>query len=110
MEGQMEGEMETQFYMSKIASFLDDEGRLTQYPARVKRQIFTLYYLASKFEPGKRYTEKEVNQILQEWHTFDDWATLRRDLCDRCFLDRKADGSEYWLQECQPTLESLGIV
>jgi len=95
--------------MSNIASFLDDKGRLTAYPARLKRQIFALYYLASKFEPDKRYTEKEVNKILQEWHTFDDWAMLRRDLFDRRFLNRKADGSEYWLEECQPTLESLGI-
>ena len=102
--------MENNNYMKEISSFIDEFGRLKQYPVKRKRQIFVLFYLASKFEANKRYTEKDVNQILLEWHTFNDWATLRRDLFDSRFLNRKADGSEYWLEECQPTLESFGIL
>ena len=102
--------MENFIYKKEITNFIDENGRLKQYPVKRKRQIFVLFYLASKFEANKRYTEQEVNQILQEWHVFNDWATLRRDLYDSRFLDRKADGSEYWLEDCQPTLESFGIV
>ena len=93
----------------EIKNFLDDSGRLMRYPAKRKRQIYALFYLASKFEPDKRYTEKEVNEILNKWHTFKDWAMLRRDLYDCRFLNRKADCSEYWLEDNQPTLASLGL-
>ena len=95
--------------VNEIKSFLDDNGRLISYPAKRKRQIYTLFYLASKFEPGKRYTEKEVNEILNKWHTFNDWAMLRRDLYDCQFLNRKSDCSEYWMEDNQPTLASLGV-
>ena len=33
--------------------------------------------MVNKFELGKTYTEKEVNQILSKYH--DDYATLRRE-------------------------------
>ena len=67
------------------------------------------FYLASKFELGKRYSEKEVNEILNNWHTFEDWAMLRRDLFDKWFLGRDPKGKEYWLEEKQPTLASFGF-
>lgn len=95
-------------YRDEIKNFLDGQGRLTGYPSKYKRQIFALFYLASKFERGKRYTEKEVNQLLKDWHTFEDWAMLRRDLCDHGFLRRERDGSMYWPAEDQPTLEAFG--
>jgi len=91
----------------ELRSFLDGEGKLHSYPVKYKKQVFASFYLASKFEPGVRYTEKEVNRILNEWHTFEDWAMLRRDLYDRRFLDREPDGSCYWLEDNQPTLATL---
>jgi Uncharacterized protein conserved in bacteria len=100
---------ELQAYENEIKNFLDEQGRLWSYPAKYKRQIFALFYLASKFEQGRRYTEKEVNQILKSWHTFGDWAMLRRDLFDRRFLNRKPDGSLYWLEDKQPTPASFGL-
>ena len=95
--------------MDELRTFLDEEGRLKSYPAKRKRQIYALYYLVGKFETGKRYTEKEINEILNKWHTFEDWAMLRRDLYDARFLNRKPDCSEYWLEDNQPTLASLGV-
>ena len=100
--------MDIQLYMNKLKRFLDDEGRLKGYPAKQKLKIFALYYLASKFEHGVRYTEKEVNQILKSWHSFEDWVMLRRDLYDFCFLDREPDGSVYWLKDEQPTPSTFG--
>ena len=70
---------------------------------------FLLHILATKFESGKRYTEKDINQILKEWHTFDDWAVLRRALYDARILGREKNGSTYWLEDTQPTLESFGF-
>jgi len=101
--------MEDQFYLSESKNFLDGEGRLKSYPAKRKFKILSLFYLASKFEKGKIYSVKEVNQILNNWHTFEDWAMLRRDLYDKFFIGREADGSAYWLEDKQPTLVSFGL-
>ena len=101
--------MDITFCEKEIRRFLNNEGKLLSYPVKYKKQVFALFYLASKFEPGVRYTEKEVNSILNDWHTFEDWAMLRRDLYDRKFFNREPDGSGYWLEEHQPTLASFGL-
>ncbi len=62
--------------------------RLVEIPAqRGKRQV-VLQRLALDFEPGRHYTEREVNAMLTVWHP--DYATLRRYLVDEGFLDRSA--------------------
>jgi hypothetical protein len=55
-----------------------------------------LEYLIEKFDDGVHYTEIEVNQVLKQWHTFDDWALLRRELFDRGYFERDLDGTRYW--------------
>lgn len=52
-----------------------------------------------RFELSRKYTEKEVNQILKEANP--DYVTLRRYLIDYGFLDRYNDGSSYWVKESQ---------
>ena len=58
-----------------------------------------LEFLAAKFEMGREYSEKEVNEILNQNHTFGDPALLRRELYMKKLLDRTPDGNRYWLQE-----------
>jgi hypothetical protein len=81
--------------MDKLQRFLDEDNRLNQWPAKRGMQLLALEYLASKFEPDKSYTEREVNDILNRWHTFGDWALLRRALVDNDLLKRKRDGTDY---------------
>jgi hypothetical protein len=50
-----------------------------------------------RFEISRFYTEKEVNAIIKE--VDDDYATLRRYLIDFDLMDRKIDGSQYWLKQ-----------
>lgn len=92
-----------------LENFLDEDGKLTKYPSKHKYKNLSLLYLASKFEPNTRYTEKQVNETLKLWHTFDDWAMLRRDMYDKRFLGREKDCSFYWLEEKQPSLQDLGL-
>jgi hypothetical protein len=69
---------------------------LTEIPAsRAKRQVL-LQRLALEFDVGRRYTEREVNDILFAFHP--DWSTLRRYLVDEGLLDREhVDGQDlYW--------------
>jgi hypothetical protein len=51
--------------------------------------------LARLFEPGRRYTEKEVNELISQH--YDDFATLRRYLVDHDLVRRER--SIYWLAE-----------
>ena len=92
-----------------LRNFLDATGKLTSFPAKRKMKIYCLFYLAQKFEAEKDYTEQEINNVLLDWHTFADPATLRRELYDYHFLDRSRDGKVYRLAQIQPTAADLGI-
>ena len=92
-----------------LRNFLDATGKLTSFPAKRKMKIYCLFYLAQKFEAKTEYTEQEINNVLLDWHTFSDSATLRRELYDYGFLDRSRDGKVYRLAEKQPTPEDLGV-
>jgi hypothetical protein len=61
-------------------------GRLVAIPAARGKRLVVLDHLAGLFEPGRRYPEREVNEILRAWHP--DYAMLRRFLVDDGFLDR----------------------
>jgi 8-oxo-dGTP pyrophosphatase MutT (NUDIX family) len=67
-------------------------GRLQQIPTVAGKRRIVLEYLAAMFEPGVRYSEREVNAILRAW--YDDHATLRRYLVDSGLLAR--DAGQYW--------------
>jgi hypothetical protein len=60
--------------------------RNVQIPAARGKRLAVLDHLAGLFEPGRRYPEREVNEILRAWHP--DYALLRRYLVDEGFLDR----------------------
>ena len=76
-----------------LRAFVKD-GRLQSIPAsHAKRQV-VLDLIAQDFEPGKRYTEKQVNLILGK--RFADTAALRRYLVDDGFLDREGGAGRYW--------------
>ncbi len=89
-------------HLSMLKNFLDGENRLKAFPSKRKLQLCAVRYLAEKFEPGRIYTEGEVNGILNRWHTFRDPETLRRELYQNHFLDRKRDGSAYWVESASP--------
>lgn len=82
--------------MNELKSFIDGKGKFKQWPSKRKKQILMLEFMAEKFETGIDYTEKEVNEILNNFHTFNDSAILRRELFEQNFLDRTEDGSRYW--------------
>jgi len=92
-----------------LRNFLDTKGRLTAFPAKRKMKIYALLYLAQKIPADIDFTEREINDILLDWHTFADPATLRRELYDYRFLDRSRDGKVYRLAEKLPTPEELGL-
>ena len=75
-----------------LRAFVRD-GRITAIPAKRPRRRMLLDQVAQAFEPGRRYPEPMVDEILKP--IFDDHCALRRYLIDEEFLSRTADGI-YW--------------
>ena len=92
-----------------LRNFLTANGKLTAFPAKRKMKLYALLYLAQKIPADSDFTEREINEILLDWHSFADPATLRRELYDYHFLDRSRDGKIYRLAEKQPAPEELGL-
>jgi hypothetical protein len=71
-------------------------GPLTGFPRKEKRKLALLRHIAKSFKKGRKYKEREVNEILQRFMA-EEYVTLRRYLIDYSFLNRESDGSVYWL-------------
>lgn len=102
--------MDNNSLFEPIKGFIDGDGRLTSFPAKHKKKLYALFFLAARFEAGREYTEKEVNEVLNSCTAFRDPATLRRELFDHFFLGRDKAGSRYWLEEKQPDPRELGLL
>ncbi|HTX90326.1 MAG TPA: metalloregulator ArsR/SmtB family transcription factor [Anaerolineales bacterium] len=80
-----------------LADFSLPDGRLKELPAQRKKLEAILRYVVKAFEPGRRYSEKEVNEILAHFHA--DTATLRRELVGNGLMEREGGGGEYWKKD-----------
>jgi predicted transcriptional regulator len=77
-----------------IRDFSTDDGRLKAIPAQHKKMLAVLRYVVREFESDTRYSEKQVNEILEKFHQ--DTARLRRELVDNQLMGREGGGGEYW--------------
>ncbi|MFF7994224.1 DUF2087 domain-containing protein [Kitasatospora xanthocidica] len=79
-----------------VSALFAPDGRLTTVPRKAARREQLLAHLAGTlFEPGRGYTEAEVNAVLRTVH--DDAPALRRYLVEAGHLARPRDGSSYRL-------------
>lgn len=90
--------------LAELSPFLTPDGRLAALPAKHKKKLAALWYLAGKLDAGRQYTEPDINDLLDAWTLFHDPATLRRELYNKRLLDRSADCSRYWRAEALPSL------
>lgn len=70
--------------------------KLKSFPTKEKRKIVVLRKISTIFQPGKKYSEIQINNILKE--VYADIATLRRYLIEYGFMERTKDCKEYWLK------------
>ena len=77
-----------------LSNFTDAQGRIISFPAQEKKYLVLLRYVVQAFEPGVRYTEKQVNEVLARYNA--DTAALRRGLVDFRLMAREAGGRSYW--------------
>jgi hypothetical protein len=88
-------DVDTDAYDRKIITdFTRPDGTLKEIPAQRKKLEAILRYIVKTFEPGKRYSEKQVNENLSHYHA--DTASLRRELVAAKLMDREGGGGEYW--------------
>lgn len=99
--------MDTKNSMEELQPFMNGSMQLLALPAKYKKKLKAYYYLATKLETGKKYTESEVNDILDKWTAFHDPATLRREMYNKHLLNRTSDCRYYWKEETLPSLEEF---
>lgn len=93
--------------LQELQPFMNEQMQLVALPAKYKKRLRAYYYLAAKLETGKKYTESELNDILNSWAVFGDPATLRREMYNRHLLNRTNDCKCYWREESLPSLEEF---
>jgi predicted transcriptional regulator len=85
-------ELDLDAYDRKVLRTFMDGERLKSIPRQWKKREVILSYLVEQFESDRRYTEKEVNEIISRTH--EDYAALRRYLVDSLRLARERE--IYW--------------
>ena len=81
-------------YDRKVLRDYLEDGRLKTIPAQRKKRDVILRHIVEEFEPGRRYAESEVNEIISRFH--EDYATIRREFIMRRMMDREGGGGDYW--------------
>jgi predicted transcriptional regulator len=82
------------FRRKVLATFTTREGKIAAFPAQERKFLVLVEYVLNEFEPGVRYTEKRVNEILKKFN--EDTARLRRALVDYHYMAREGGGGKYW--------------
>jgi len=80
-----------------LNTFLSPEGRLLAFPVQRKKEEAILRHVVKRFRPNRRYSEKQVNEILSQFS--EDTARLRRNLVEFGLMEREGGGGEYWRVE-----------
>ncbi|WP_437532498.1 metalloregulator ArsR/SmtB family transcription factor [Sorangium sp. So ce726] len=80
-------------------------GVLVQLPKQWRKQRIVLEQFLGKFQAGRRYREREVNEIIQA--VYPDHCTIRRMLVDEGYMAR--DGQFYELIEAGARAPEAGV-
>lgn len=82
----LKAQVEEDAFRAKVLRAFVKHGRLTRIPAQLKKRQVILKLIVQEFEPGRDYSELEINRILLEFH--EDVGTLRRELVGHDLLER----------------------
>ena len=83
---ELAAEVEVDAYRQKVLATFFKRGRLAQIPAQLKKFQIVMEQIVQEFEPGRQYSEPEVNKILVEFN--EDVASLRRGLIETGVMER----------------------
>lgn len=75
-----------------LKPYLDDLGRVTEWPDAEPVRRHVRDYLASKIDTRTLYTTEEIDTLLNEWHTFNNASMLRQELRNAGWLQPGVGG------------------
>lgn len=90
---------------SVIKNFITSKGRLKSLPVQLKKKLIVLEHLVSQLEKGRKYSEKEINDFIKNFH--EDFATIRREFIMHQFMFRENQVYELNPQEMWARWEDL---
>jgi len=79
----------SKFRESTLRNFFSPDGRLKHMPSQLKKKLIVLEHMVSRLQKGKKYTEKEINAFIQDYHP--DFATIRREFIMHQFMYRSEE-------------------
>lgn len=85
-----------------LMPFMDTEYIMHTWPAKYSTQKKSLWFFWCRFQYQQSYSEQQVNDILKNFLAFDDFALIRRELCNHKLLKRTDDGRNYWRSSAKP--------
>jgi hypothetical protein len=91
--------------VEKVARHFDADGGLVRWPGRTKQQELCLWVFWSRIPAETSFTEREISDLLNDWHHFGDHALLRRSLYEYRLVQRTVDGRDYRRIEQKPPAE-----
>jgi hypothetical protein len=71
---------------------MDDQQHITALPAQYKKLMVLVRWMLERFETGKKYTEREVNDIIKQHNEVS--ALFRRYMVDHKMMAR--ENGIYW--------------
>jgi DNA-binding CsgD family transcriptional regulator len=87
----------TQDEQEQLVNKYFSEGVLTKFPQKEKQRLIVLREISNHLKMDYQYDEQELNQILKGF--YEDYVLIRRYLVEYGFLDRKSDGTSYWVKK-----------
>lgn len=94
----------------RVLRQLDAQGRLLRWPSRRQEQVLALWVLWMPFDGKRRYTEREVNEVINAHHAFGDHCLLRRELVELELLARTPGGAEYRKVAARPDAATAALL
>lgn len=88
----------------------DAQGRLLRWPSKRAEQVLALWCLWMAFDGKRRYSEREVNEVLNAHHAFGDHCLLRRELVVMELLARTPGGEQYRKLAARPDEETAALL
>ncbi len=88
----------------------DAQSRLLRWPSKRPEQVLALWCLWMAFDGKRRYSEREVNEVLNAHHAFGDHCLLRRELVEMKLLARTPGGEQYRKLAARPDEETAALL
>jgi hypothetical protein len=94
----------------RVLRLFDERGRLQRWPARRAEQLLALWCVWMPFDGKRRYSEREVNEVINAHHAFGDHCLLRRELVEADLLARTPGGERYHKCAARPSEETTALL